>query len=295
MSITQKESLTSKFEKHPGGMKKGFTQVGATIRFEMQRNLKNMIVSFGIAIGIYLLSLVINLIQEGRGVESPETAADYMITYLTLIGLFIIIIASMFGGNMIALDYEKQTGNLLFPKITKGRLFLGRLIARYILSAIAVIAYYLLIAVTTLIKYGELPLATLTSLGWALLYMFLVLSLVIFFSSILKKTSTTIVLSILMLLMVFELTNTILMMTGVEIEPFFILTYYGNIITESFNMPSERFVQSTLRGPGQGGVDAPTIMRWITPSISGAIIGMLVYSAILLLAAYFFFRIRQQK
>jgi len=294
MSATQDEKLVSRFEKMPIGTRKSLIQIGSTVTFEFQRNLKNMFISLGIAVGIYLLSLIINLVQEGRGAESPATAGEYAIGYLNFIGFFILIIAVMFGGSIIALDYDKQTGNLIFPKIAKGRLFIGRLIARYVLSALAVIVYYVLTGVTTVIKYGELPIEIWSSLGWALLYTFLVLSLVVFFSSFMKKTSTTIVVSLVIILMVFNLIDVLLLISGVEIEPLYILTYYERIITAIFNMPTERFVEGTLGGPGPG-MEGPSIMQWLTPSMTGAAIGMIVYSAILLTAAYFLFRRRQQK
>ncbi|MHA1417821.1 MAG: ABC transporter permease [Candidatus Heimdallarchaeaceae archaeon] len=294
MSITQERKLESKFEKTPVGFMRSLDQVGATTKFELRRNVKNSIISLFVAGFIFVLSLVINLITESRLGESPETATEYITSYLGMISFFILIIATMFGGNIIALDYDKQTGNLLFPKITKGRLFVGRLIARYVLSALAVIFYYILVVIVAAFKYTDLPVETWASLGWALLYTFLVLSLVIFFSSFMKKTSTAIVVSLVMVLMVFNLGSTILSITGVTIEPLFILTYYSRIITQSFAMPTERFVEGFLGGPHPGG-DAPTVMQWITPSVEGAIIGMLIYSAILLVAAYFLFRRRQQK
>ncbi|MCG3220023.1 MAG: ABC transporter permease subunit [Candidatus Heimdallarchaeota archaeon] len=295
MSITQEGNLESKFEKKPIGFMRSLDQVGATTRFELRRNVKNGIIALFVAGFTFLLSLIINIITERRLEEIPETATEYITSYLGMISFFILIIATMFGGNIIALDYDKQTGNLLFPKITKGRLFVGRLIARYLLSALAVIFYYILVVIAAAIKYTSLPVETWASLGWALLYTFLVLSLVIFFSSFMRKTSTTIVVSLVMILMVFTLGGTILTITGVEIEPLFILTYYSNIITQSFAMPTDRFVEGFLgAGPHPGG-DAPTIMQWITPSVGGAIIGMVIYSAILLVAAYFLFRRRQQK
>ncbi len=294
MSTTQDGNLESKFEKMPVGLMRSLDQIGATTRFELLRNIKNMIISLFVAGFIFVLSLIINIITESRLGESPETATDYITSYLGMIGFFILIIATMFGGNMIALDYDKQTGNLLFPKITKGRLFVGRLIARYLLSALAVIFYYILVVIAAAIKYTNLPVETWASLGWALLYTFAVLSLVIFFSSFMKKTSTVIVVSLVMVLLVFNLGSTILVISGVEIEPLFILTYYSSIITQSFAMPTERFVEGFLGGPHPGG-DAPTVMQWITPSVEGAIIGMLIYSVILLVGAYFLFRRRQQK
>jgi ABC-type transport system involved in multi-copper enzyme maturation permease subunit len=288
---TQDGVMKTRFENVPFGVKRSFNQVNSTIGFEFKRNVKNMFISIGIAIGVFLLSFIVNMISESRGVEAPTTAAEYAASYLDLVGFFILIIAVLYGGSIIALDYDKQTGNLLFPKITKGRLFVGRIIARYLLSALAVTVFYIVTGITTVIKYKVVPIEIWASWGWALFYMFLVLSMVTFFSSFLKKSSTTIVISLLMVLIVFNMGNMILRVTGVEIEPLFFLTYYANIITASFDMPVDRFGEMPL-GPGP---EAPTGFQWLTPSVTGAAVGMLIYSAILLIAAYFLFRRRQQK
>ncbi len=292
MTTTQDGELQTRFETIPFGVRRSFQQVNSTINFEVKRHKKNMLTSFGVVVLFYILSLLINVIGERRGVESPATAGAYMASYLDMIfGLFILIIAVMYGGSMIALDYEKQTGNLIFPKITKGRLFVGRLIARYLLAALSVTSYYILVAVTALIKYHTLPVEALASFAWALLYMLAVLSMVIFFSSFLKKTSTTIVISLVMIFIVFNLTSSILVIAGIEIEPLFILTYYSNIISQSFSMPTERFFE----GPLTPNPDGPSGFQWITPSATGAAVGMIIYAAVLLIAAYFLFRRRQQK
>ncbi|MHA1205498.1 MAG: ABC transporter permease [Candidatus Heimdallarchaeaceae archaeon] len=290
ITINKNENL--EIERTKTGLRRGFVQIKSTVNFEIKRNLKNFFMMFIALLLIYLMSMAINLIQEGRGADAPEDPVDYIKSYLILIDFLIMIIATTFGGSIIAEDYNSHTGNLIFPKITKGRLFTGRMLARYLLSALSVIIYYLLVGITTAIKYNSLPGTIWISMLWALVYTFLVLSFVAFFSSFMKSTSATVVTSILMILMVFNLVNSILMFTGVTWEPFFILTYYSSIITESFAMPEERYVERALRSRTGSG---PTYMSWITPSVTGAIIGMLVYSAILLGFAYYFFRRRQQK
>lgn len=284
--------LKTRYENIPFGLRRSFNQVYSTIGFEFKRNVKNIFISIGIALGVFLLSFIVNIVRESRGVSSPTTATEYIASYLNLVGFFILIIAVMYGGSIIALDYDKQTGNLLFPKITKGRLFVGRIIARYILSVLAVTIFYIVTAITTLIKYQVLPVEILASWGWALFYTFLVLSMVTFFSSFLKKSSTTIVISLLMVLIVFNMGNVILTVTGIKVEPLFLLTYYSNIITASLDMPTDRYGEVPLGPPGP---DTPTGFQWLTPSATGAAVGMLLYSAILLVAAYLLFRRRQQK
>lgn len=292
MTTTQDGELQTRFENIPFGVRRSYQQVNSTIGFEVKRHKRNILISFGVVVLFYVLSLLINVIGEARGIEAPTTVGAYMASYLDMVfALFILIIAVMFGASMIALDYDKQTGNLIFPKVTKGRLFVGRLIARYLLAALSVTSYYILVSVTALIKYHTLPVEVLTSFAWALLYMLAVLSMVIFFSSFLNKTSTTIVLSLVMVFIVFNMTTTLLVIGGVEIEPLFILTYYSKIIPQSFDMPTERFFEGSLT-PNP---DGPSGLQWITPSATGAVLGMIIYAAVLLIAAYFLFRRRQQK
>ena len=88
------------------------------------------------------------------------------------------------------------------------------------------------------------------------------------------------------------------MYTGATVEPFFMLTYYANIIRSWFNMPAadERYTEFSFQGgPGGQMTDGNTYFSWSTPSPTGAVIGMLVYSAICLTIAYLVFRRRQNK
>jgi len=293
---TQNLPITA--ERTHTGTKRSFLQIQKTIGFEFARNGKREITSLIISLAIFTLTLIIQIIQENQGAPVTEDPAVYFQGYLFMIDFLILIIAATFGGSIIAEDFEKQTGNLLFPKITKDRLLIGRIIARYIYSMSAVVFYYVLVAITTFIKYDGIPKIIWGSLGWALLYTFALLSFVTMFSALMKKSSTAMVSSILIVLIVFQLLTMILMYTGVTVEPFFMLTYYANIIRSWFNMPAtdERYTEFSFQGgPGGQMTDGNTYYSWSTPSASGAVIGMLVYSAICLTIAYLVFRRRQNK
>ena len=88
----------------------------------------------------------------------------------------------------------------------------------------------------------------------------------------------------------------ILSFTGVDIEPLFILTYYGGIITASMDMPDPRYSEINLpTGPGGDPGEFATFMNWITPTEVGAFIRMLIFISIFLALAYFLFKRRQSK
>jgi len=266
------------------GTKRSYLQIEKTIKFEFLRT----------GFLIFALFLIIEIIDESNGAIPTEDPAEYFEGYLFMVSFIILIVASTFGGSIIAEDFEKNTGNLLFPKITKDRLLFGRLVARYFYAALAVSFYYVLVAVATFIKYDAIPKVVWGSLGWSLLYTFALLSFVTLFSALMKRSSSATIYSILIVLIVFQLLTMILMVTGVTIEPFFMLTYYSNIITSWFHMPEERYMELPFhRGPE--GVSEETFYSWITPDATGAIIGMLVWSVVCLTIAYLVFRRRQNK
>jgi len=296
MSIKNKEEeLIKEFEKTRAGMKRNFTQIADTFTFEIKKNFKTFIIMLIFFMIIFTLFSIVLYLQEIQEVPLPDDPIDYLTTYLSMIGFLIILSTSGFAGSIIAEDFQKQTGNLLFPKISKIRLFIGRIMSRYLLNAVCIIVYYTLVSTITFIKYEEFPPIILTSLGWALFYTLSMFAFVTFLSSLMKSTSATIITSIIFYLMVFSLILQMMAFFAGGQEPFFLITYYENIITAIFNMPDPRYRELTFGGPRMGGGPEITFTQWITPDELTAFIGMLLYAVILLTLAYLRYRTRQSK
>ncbi|MFX0073423.1 MAG: ABC transporter permease [Candidatus Hermodarchaeota archaeon] len=281
-------------EKGKIGLRRDFTQIYDTIIFEIKRNWKSFVILLMVFFGIFLLTLILNEIQEAQEIEPPDEAIDYIEEYFGMIGLLIIVSTATLGASIIVEDFHKQTGNLLFPKISKSRLIIARVISHYALNAILIIFYYILVASITNYKYQEIPETLYDSLGWALLYTFMIFSFIVFMSSISRNKATAIIVSILLLLIAFNIINSILMFSRTGIEPWFILTYYENIITASLDMPDPRYEDVSF-GPPDPNNDRPEFRRWLTPSTSGALSGMIFFSIIFLTAAYLIYKMRQSK
>ena len=279
-------------EKQTIGLKRYITQITDTINFEFKRTWKTFLIMIIVYLSIFLLNLLIYELEVAAGVELSEEPIDYIEGYFGFFGILIIISTATFGGGIIAEDFQKQTGNLLFPKISKSRLLIGRIISRYALNSILIVFYYIIIGITTNYKYGEIPDTYINSMSWALLYTFMVFTFVIFMSSINKSKSAAIIISIILFLIAFNIIETVLMVTRTGIEPLFIPTYYENIIEASLDMPDPRFEDISFGPPSE---DNPEFKRWLTPSISAALIGMLLFSAVQLTAAYLFYKRRQSK
>ena len=284
-------------EKRKAGLRRDLTQIGDTITFDFKRNLKSFILMLIVFLGIFIVFLIVNELQYLQDVPLPEEPINYINSYMSMFGFMVILSAAGFAGSIIAEDFHRQTGNLIFPKISKTRLLIGRVISRYGLNTICVGFYYVLIGVMTFIKYEEIPIVIWGSLGWALLYTFMIFSFVTLMSSIMKSTAISIIVSILFLLIVFNMLSMILRFAGVEGEPLYILTYYEGIITASMNMPDPRY--SEIRMPtgmgGNGDGEFATFINWTTPTEAVALIGMLIFTSIFLALTYFLYKRRQSK
>ncbi len=268
------------------------THIGDTILFEFRKNLKKMLFLLGItAIIIYLNLFLLGGLKEDLGIENPDTIKDFISQQFSFFTTLLSICATALFGSIIVEDAEKRTGNILFPKINKDRLIIGRFIALYLMFSFIILVYYLSVLGSALINYNDdpIPKEFWDSLGWALLYALALSAFVTFFSSISKSVNISVIFSILFLLILFDIIVTIIMFSGSKIEPLFVLTYYGNIITAAFKFPEERFMEMDIY-QGIEQLEGKMYRIWYTPSVEGAIIGLLTYTIVSLVLAYIFYR-----
>jgi ABC-type transport system involved in multi-copper enzyme maturation permease subunit len=301
MSLVLKEEellfQKSDHDRQKAGLRRDFIQLGDTITFELKKNLKKLYTMLLVYLGIFFLSFLLNeFLWDLMGDIAPADSASLMKNYIGgWFSMALLISTATFGGSIIAEDFYRQTGNLLFPKISKTRLLMGRLIANYMLNAVCIVFFYLLVSITTFIKYGEVANTIFYSIGWALLYTLVLLSFITFLSSFMKNTSFTIITSILIVLIVMEMIPFILNYSGVtennEIPMYFLFNYFGYIISESLAMPTQRYITEMGGPPGS----QMEYSYWVTPSEIGAAIGMIMYIIIFLSLSYIFYQRRQSK
>ncbi|MHA1819308.1 MAG: hypothetical protein ACTSVC_02465, partial [Promethearchaeota archaeon] len=245
-------------------------RIKATIFFETRRTLKKFMILLIIMLAFFILALTSNLLQEAKGSPLPSSSAEYFKGYLGSITLLIYIISSAFAGPIFAADFEKKTGYILFPKISRGELFIGRIISLYLLSAIIITLNYIFITIITYAKYSNLPGGLIPSLIFALLYLLACFSFTSLFSSFMKSVAFSIIISLIFLFIGFSMIEGIVMFTT-NIEPLFSLSYLGNIILNIFNMPDPRYMEMKIPlNDGSGTVLKFT--QWLTPTPESALL-----------------------
>ncbi|WP_457558508.1 ABC transporter permease [Candidatus Harpocratesius sp.] len=267
---------------------KRLTQIIDTIYFEIQLNIRKMMILAIVALGIFILSLFLGLWQLNNKSNAFPTVESYIFNYFSFIRLFILILAVSYGSDMIVIDFQEQTGNIIFPKISKDRLFLGRFLSRFFQGGIIIIFYYWLVLIPIYFEFHLIPIEFWKSLGFALFYFVDLLAFCVLFSAVAKRTSGAVIISLLIIIIAFPIINSIISLTT-DVEPLFLLDYYGNIISSILSMPDPRFSSMEIEGL--------TTYIWYTPSVGSALIGLSVYLIIMggmAFIIYFFRQVEEQ-
>ena len=241
-----------------------------SIRFELKKHLRRKRLLIVAALAI-LMPLIFNVVPTVGDMDFTAYADIFAAAVLSFITVLIVITAALFAGDAVSGEFENKTGLLLFST-TQSRIsiVLGKYIAA-LLATFFVVSLYC--AVTTLeiaIIYGvgEIPTELATSYSLALLYSMSAVSVVFFFSCILKRTISSTILGFVFLMMVLPIIETILQFT--DIEPWFIVTYSSGLITEVLGGIDFAF------GPGGHGID----LLAFTPDLNVGIMVMIAYTII---------------
>ena len=276
-------------------LKRTFSQIFDTIKFEIVRNFRKLLLIMALFFGVFAIFFIyyFNTYSDPTNLL-PLLPNEYIRGYLDLaIQIMILVLAVVFGASTVVEDFEKQTGNLMFPNSTKIRLLAGRTIAAFILGSICIILYYLLIGLDTFRNYNTLPVEFYYSFFWAELYFLMLLSFTIFFSSFSRSSALVIILVVLLILIVFTIVMRLIAFAGYEGEPLFILPYFASIITEILTYPVSRKLTLRLDIRRSEGAAGRTFTNWLTPDPTTALIFMLGYTIVFLGLSYFLFERRQ--
>lgn len=180
--------------------------------------------------------------------------------------------AIFFAGDAIAGEFESKTGFILFTNpVKRSTLVIGKYLACYAAVALLVILGYVIVAISLLAIYGTVPIETLSSFGLCLLYAGSVLSVTFFFSSISKGAMGATVITLVFIMVISGIIDSVLMMTG---QPhWFMLSTNGDTISTVYGG-----YEVFMGGLGGGGGMMPFELE--TPDIGLSVISMVGYLAV---------------
>ena len=275
----------------------GITPIYHTIIFEMKKQRKKLY--FFTVIAILIAVLTGYILQLFPNNLLPQTQAEYFSGSLTFISFITLFAACLFFSGIICSEFNKRTGFIVFPKINKYKLIIGKYLGNLILVVFIVTIYYFILGLLGFFYYGGLiNIRIFSSFGFAVLYVIALSSFVTLFSSFMKNVNITIIITMVILLMGFNIADQIVTLVFADaFEPIYSLAYLGNLISSVLEnpFPDPRYVEFSFGGMGggmMGGGDFSFGM-WITPSIFMGTTMLLVYIVLFFVLAALLFKRRQ--
>lgn len=271
-----------------------------TYKFELIRSKKKFIIFAIISFSIFFFNNMFPYIalQEYKlpdniNIYFQECLGFLNINGVSFIALFILLASCFFFSNIISTEYGEKTGYIIFPKIRRYQLFLGKYFGALTLVSGILALYYFLLVLGGYYFYGiVLDFHIFISYGYAILFALSVSSYVTFFSSFMKRETMTIIFSFILLLFGFTLTDLFIsLVTHGEFEPIYSLAYLSNLIEYSVlkELPNPRYEELIFIS----GNEVISTKFWLTPTFETAIIALLIYTFLFISLALLNFKRRQ--
>jgi ABC-2 type transport system permease protein len=218
-----------------------------TTRFELLKHIRRKRILITLLLTI-LIPLIFYIIPPLLGRDYAATANGFALTNLGFVNLLIILAGAIFTGDAISGEFENKTGLLLFPTPQrKSSIFTGKYLASIMATWLIVSLYYVITVLEMASIYGPsgISVEIAQSFLLALLYSTSVVSIVFFFSSIMKRTITSTLIGFFLLLMILPIITAVLIVA--DVDPWFIVTHDESIITDVLGT-----IGGGGAGPGQG-------------------------------------------
>lgn len=242
---------------------------------------------------VFLLSYLPYLLVPDNPL--PATQEQFLQSGLAFLEFQLVFSCCFFFGGIIVSEFADKTGHIVYPVINKYKVFFGKYLGSLTMVVGIAAVFYVSIAILAFGFYGgPLNIRFLYSFLFAVLYIIAVGSFVTFFSSFMRSATMTIVFSIMILFMAFQIVDQLIVMFAPDFEPIYSIGHASNLISYilELDFPTEladryrdiNFSPPSGMGMGTGG-GSITFRTWLTPTIPMGITIMLLYTGISLSAS----------
>jgi ABC-type transport system involved in multi-copper enzyme maturation permease subunit len=273
----------------------GIKPIFYTIVFEIKRQRKKFY--FFSVVTILVAILVGYVLQLIPGYLLSNTQAGFFSNGLQFISFLTLFAACLFFSGIICSEFNKKTGFIVFPKINKYKLILGKYLGNLVLVVAIITIFYFVLGLLGFFYYGgPINIRFFYSYGIAILYIIALSSFVTFFSSFMRSVNLTIISTLIILLIGFNIADQIVTFVFAEnFEPLYSLAYLGNLITGilEYPFPDPRFGTLPIWDEFGGPMSEFDFGQWITPSVEMGITLLLVFSVAFFILAALLFKRRQ--
>jgi ABC-2 type transport system permease protein len=209
------------------------SQVGTITKYELLNYFRSRRFYVLLIIGAIIGTLLTALVGYYRPSVFLSSPLDFYSSWWAGSITFVIILSGIFyGGDAISGEFQNKTGYFLVANpLRRSSIYIGKWLGALIASMIMVAGFAAITVGNGIYYFGlNIPYQLWESLLFSVLYLIAVLGFTFFFSSLFKSTSMSILVTAILFLFAFTLIQT-LVEGLVKIEPWFLITYGAQIIT----------------------------------------------------------------
>ena len=215
------------------------SQVGTVTKYELVNYFRSRRFFVLLIIGVIISALLTVLVGYYRPADFMSSSLKFYYNWFNGSITFVIILSGIFyGGDAISGEFQNKTGYFLIANpLRRSAIYIGKWLGALTASVI-MLAVFTAIAIGNGVYYFGLsiPYQLWVSVLFGLLYLIAVLGFTFFFSSLFKSSSISILVTAILFLFAFMLIQT-LVEGLVKIEPWFLITYGAQIITNTLIDP----------------------------------------------------------
>ena len=196
---------------------------------------------FTLAVGYYRPALFGFLPAALKVPVDQSRLIFYSVWWASFVNFLVILSAAFFGGDAVSGEYQNKTGYFLLPNpIRRSSVYIGKYLAALFASTI-MLALYAVMAVANGAYYFGLgiPYEFLQSFLYAWFYLVAAMSLTFLFSSAFKSSAISVLMTVILLLFVFNIIDVVVGSVA-GVEPWFSITYaegiVGTVITNAITV-----------------------------------------------------------
>src|SRR2546429_151232 len=216
-----------------------FSQIGTITKYELVNYFRSRRFFVLLIIGLIISALLTTLVGYYRPSAFLSSTLNFYSSWWAGAITFVIILSGIFyGGDAISGEFQNKTGYFLVANpLRRSSIYVGKWLGALIASII-MLGVFAAIAIGNGIYYfgPNIPYQLWVSLLFSLLYLIAVLGFTFFFSSLFKSSSISILVTAILFLFAFMLIQT-LVEGLVKIEPWFLITYGAQIVTNTLIDP----------------------------------------------------------
>jgi len=249
------------------------TQVGITMKYTLLDYIRSRRFYIMLTIAIIISAILTFVVGYYRPESFLATDLSFYSGWWGNIAIYVIVLSGIFfGGDAISGEFQNKTGYFGIPNpIRRSSIYIGKWLSALIASTVILVVFAAITVGNGLYYFPSVPSEFGLSLLFAWFYLIAVLGFTFFFSSLFKSSSMSILVTAILFLFAFNIIQ-LFVANFAQIEPWFMLSYGGQIIGNILQVPYPSPTSVTSMSPSGSG---PTFTSYNVAVPEGlAIIGV---------------------